>query len=66
VGGSFVGAPPAGELVNDAKALSAFETAVGDADRGAGAVVDDFDPQPVLAVREAQVDRALAMDERVG
>jgi hypothetical protein len=65
VGGSFAGAPPARELVDDAKPVSAVETAVGDADVGAGAFVDDFDPQPVLAVREAQLDRALAMDEGV-
>jgi hypothetical protein len=65
VGGSFAGAPPAGELVNDAKAHSAFRTSVPDADLGAGAFVGDFDPQPVPTVREAQLDRAFAMDDRV-
>jgi hypothetical protein len=65
VGGSFAGAPPAGELVDDAKPVAAFEPAVRDADLGAGSFVDDVDPQPVLLVREAQLDRALAMDEGV-
>jgi hypothetical protein len=61
----LVAAPAAGELVNDAKAPAAVDPRFGDVDIGAVAFVDDFDAQPVPTVHEAQLDCALAVDERV-
>ena len=47
VGSSLVRAPAVGELVNDAKAVSAVRIVVGDGDLGVAAVVDDLDAQAI-------------------